>query len=72
MQHSDSQRIDTSTLVFLKNPMCVRVRMGGKDGLVCSWFSLRLLFVLPLIDRVLLRVILPPITQIHADKRQTA
>ena len=28
MQHSDSQRIDTTTLVFLKNPMCVRARVS--------------------------------------------
>ena len=26
MQHSDSQRIDTTTLVFLKKSMCVRAR----------------------------------------------
>ncbi len=46
MQHSDSQRIDTSTLVFLKNPMCVRVRVGVKDGLnglggIDVWVNLR-------------------------------
>ena len=26
MQHSDSQNIDTTTLVFLKKSMCVRAR----------------------------------------------
>ena len=33
MQHTDSQNIDTPTLVFLKNPMYARVRMAVKDGL---------------------------------------
>ena len=28
MQHTDSQNIDTPTLVFLKNPMCVRARVS--------------------------------------------
>ena len=64
MQHSDSQRIDTTTLVFLKNPMYVRARMF----LWLLWFDV-LLFVcvnqrdlretlgvhLCNIDRVLLR-----------------
>ena len=36
MQHTDSQSVDTSTLVFLKNPMraCVRIpEINGLNGL---------------------------------------
>ena len=68
MQHSDIQRVDTSTLVFLKNPMCARAREEGCIKMGVMWGSRWDYWVCLQIDWVLLREYSPADSADYAEE----